>query len=130
MDGNWRVMDCPSCRGYGMIWVGDASWDGIAECDCGNGNIYLRPTGHGFQYPGGPANGFWGKEYYEKAKPYMPSCEHGTVFINHAECDQCNEEFKRDFGYYPWEDKEDTSSIMHHRLAQKALRKQIKTTGD
>lgn len=40
------------------------------ECgDCGGvGRLWIRPSGHLFQYPGGPAAGIWSEEKYEEAK--------------------------------------------------------------
>lgn len=69
MDDKWRTLSCPICRGYGMTMVGDGLPN---ECDCSSGQIWLRPKGHAFQYPGGPGSGMWGPEYYEKATPVMP----------------------------------------------------------
>lgn len=126
MDDKWRKFDCTACNGYGMIWVGDASWDGTADCSCLNGWIYIRPTGHTFLYPGGPANGFYGKEYYEKAEPYLPTCSHGTLFVGDVECNKCDDEFKKDFGYYPWEDADDKESIRRHKKALAAAQKTSK----
>jgi hypothetical protein len=43
------------------------------ECDnCSSGQIWIRPKGHAFQYPGGPGCGMWGVDDYEKATPVMP----------------------------------------------------------
>lgn len=131
MDDKWRAMTCPICRGYGMRWVGDASWDGTAECDnCGeSGTVYLRPNGSSFQYPGGPATGMWGKQYYEKAKPYLPACEHGVIFVNNVSCVKCDEDFIKDFGY-SWEEELRTERNLRRRerYAQKKRQQEIKST--
>jgi hypothetical protein len=71
MDDKWRTATCGICRGYGITWNPEA-WDGTEECICNNGIVWLRPKGHAFAYPGGPALGWWGKEDYEKGKPMMP----------------------------------------------------------
>ena len=48
------------------------------ECDdCGgSGSIFIRPSGHTFQYPGGPASGSCPAGLYDLAKPYVvdPFC--------------------------------------------------------
>jgi hypothetical protein len=71
MDDKWRTVKCGSCNG-GMIW----NWteDGPTECnDCGGGGFsWIRPSGHLFQYPGGPGAGMWDKEAYEHGTPMMP----------------------------------------------------------
>lgn len=120
IDDKWRTYTCTLCRGYGMIWVGDAAWDGIAECDCGNGTIYIRPTGHTFAWPGGPANGRDTKEQYEKATPYLPTCEHGVIFVNDANCQECSNEFIKEFGS-TWQEEEGAAKNMarRERYAQK-----------
>lgn len=70
MDNKWRTFTCPICRGYGMTMVGDGLPD---ECDnCSSGQVWIRPKGHAFQYPGGPGAGMWDEDYYEKATPVMP----------------------------------------------------------
>lgn len=73
MDDKWRTTKCSSCSGYGLISA-PMSWYGFYECNnCGeSGVVWLRPKGHAFQYPGGPACGMWTPEEYEKAKPEMP----------------------------------------------------------
>lgn len=73
MDDKWRILSCPICRGYGIVSA-PMAWFGFTECDnCGeSGTIWLRPKGHSFAYPGGPATGMWGIEYYKKGTPQMP----------------------------------------------------------
>ena len=72
MDGKWRTFTCRICRGYGMIGNPEA-WYGYDDCDnCNYGTVWIRPKGHAFQYPGGPACGMWGEEEYKKAIPVMP----------------------------------------------------------
>jgi hypothetical protein len=57
-DGRWRVMKCCCIAGMkpGSLPPGE-------ECDhcMGNGLMWIRPTGHTFLYPGGPATGYSGK---------------------------------------------------------------------
>lgn len=73
MDDKWRTLTCPMCRGYGLLSA-PMAWYGFEECDsCGEtGRIWLRPKGHSFEYPGGPATGMWGKDYYDRGMPQMP----------------------------------------------------------
>lgn len=71
MDDKWRTVSCPSCGGYGMTW-NPMAWDGIQECDCNTGTLWIRPKGHTFEYPGGKATGMYSKEAYEKGTPQMP----------------------------------------------------------
>jgi hypothetical protein len=73
VDDKWRTLTCPICRGYGLVSE-PMAWYGFNECDnCEeSGTVWLRPKGHSFQYPGGPATGYWGPEYYERGKPVMP----------------------------------------------------------
>jgi hypothetical protein len=71
MDDKWRTITCGICRSYGITWNPEA-WDGTEECDCNNGTVWLRPKGHAFSYPGGPAIGWWGEDDYKKGKPVMP----------------------------------------------------------
>lgn len=69
MDDKWRITICGQCCA-GIKWsFGD---EGPIECDCGGGVIYLRPKGHAFAWPGGPAVGWYSEERYEKGKPVMP----------------------------------------------------------
>ena len=57
------------CSG-GIKWsYGD---EGPTDCDCSGGVIYLRPKGHAFEWPGGPACGWWSEKEYESATPVMP----------------------------------------------------------
>ena len=71
MDDKWRKTSCSSCYN-GMKW--SYTYDEPIECsDCaGSGSVYIRPTGHCFMWPGGPALGMWSKEEYKKAIPEMP----------------------------------------------------------
>jgi hypothetical protein len=70
MDDKWRVIRC-YCSG-GIVW--SYSKEGPDECDScnGSGDIYIRPKGHMFQFPGGPALGLGGEERYKKGTPVMP----------------------------------------------------------
>ena len=73
MDDKWRTVECHSCR-YGLVSVYSYNdFEGAGECDVcgGSGFLFIRPGGHIFQYPGGPANGMGTKEMYEKGKPYI-----------------------------------------------------------
>jgi len=98
MDNLWRTMKCHCCNG--IKWGGDSP----EECDdCkGGGGIYIRPSGHAFLYPGGPALGMWGADEYEKAKPCKAVCSTcgmgapGTTIDmqgdeDHEICPECGE---------------------------------------
>jgi hypothetical protein len=68
----WRTIQCSHCRGYGVVSHYSAyDFEGAKDCpDCeGTGQLYIRPTGHLFLYPGGPAKGMWDKKAYGRAKP-------------------------------------------------------------
>jgi hypothetical protein len=67
VDNKWRVLSC-WCGG-GFIW--SYASESAEEHDAcgGTGKIYIRPKGHTFQYPGGPASGRMTKEDYEEATP-------------------------------------------------------------
>jgi hypothetical protein len=86
MDDKWRVVSCSSCRN-GMYW--SYTSDGPEECrGCGgSGEVWIRPKGHCFQYPGGPAAGMWDKEKYKEGTPIMPYDFHGWANTE-AEVDQ------------------------------------------
>lgn len=66
MDDKWRITCCPSCGGGGV-----ACYDLCIDCD-GGGQLWIRPGGHCFKYPGGPAEGMWSKEEYNRSTPVMP----------------------------------------------------------
>lgn len=68
MKPGWRTVDCSRCV-RGLI---DTYVDGPRECpDCGgDGELWIRPTGHLFMYPGGPARGQWSKEAYLSGCPW------------------------------------------------------------
>lgn len=70
MDENWRTMTCYLCNGTGLKT--GLSRDDAGTCDCYQGVIWLRPKGHMFKYPGGPADGVGPEEWYEKGTPKMP----------------------------------------------------------
>jgi hypothetical protein len=91
MDDKWRKFSCTICRGYGLL-DSPMAWFGFTECgNCNEGTVWIRPKGHAFQYPGGPACGMWGPEYYDKATPVMPWEYH---VLNVTGCDD------------PWESNE------------------------
>ena len=66
IDDKWRTIQCYHCDGHGMY----AGWGGeIAEGYlCSQGRIFIRPTGHLFQYPSGPARGMTTKDAYLKGE--------------------------------------------------------------
>lgn len=68
MDKLWRTVRCPSCGGHGLR----EAVEGAVECsECeGSGGLWIRPSGHVFQYPGGPAAGMWSKYEYERGTPF------------------------------------------------------------
>ena len=62
MDNKWSEFQCGSCR------RGLTSWG--RECPyCNQGWVYIRPSGHLFAYPGGPALGKTGSDQYMRATP-------------------------------------------------------------
>ena len=67
-DDKWRTKICNVCYGGVEFY---STLDGIEERTCwccgGYGQFFLRPSGHAFAYPGGPALGRWSKEDYEVA---------------------------------------------------------------
>lgn len=65
MDNKWRLAPCGCCAG--IEWGGDYP----QECrTCGGGGfVYIRPSGHVFQYPGGPALGQWTQKDYTNSQP-------------------------------------------------------------
>ena len=65
MDNKWRHVECGCC--HGLQWGGEEP----REClDCmGNGLTWIRPGGHTFLYPGGPATGMRTVKDYEKGVP-------------------------------------------------------------
>ena len=72
MDTKWRTVRCESCRGYGMVSdFRSGDFEGAMECpDCSGGVVFLRPSGHAFAYPGGPALGkLYGVTDYERGRP-------------------------------------------------------------
>jgi hypothetical protein len=68
LDTKWRKANCGLCVS-GIKFSAGAEPD---ECDCGGGIVYLRPKGHAFAWPGGPACGWWDEKEYEAATPVMP----------------------------------------------------------
>lgn len=73
MDDRWRIISCPTCGGHGVKWNPE-SWFGVEECyECGgSGELWIRPKGHLFLYPGGPAIGMWDEKAYAEGTPQMP----------------------------------------------------------
>lgn len=69
MDDKWRTIPCQKCGGLGVVSVYSAfDFEGPGECpDCINGSLWLRPSGHAFLYPGGPAAGMVSRVTYEIA---------------------------------------------------------------
>lgn len=69
MDNKWRTISC-GCDG-GIEWR--LTLGGYYDYTCsgckGSGTIYLRPSGHAFSYPGGPAVGSYTSVAYETAEP-------------------------------------------------------------
>jgi len=66
MKTDWRTTPCPICSGHGVVLVySHNDVEGPGECNecCGSGLFWLRPSGHVFVYPGGPARGSWPEEY-------------------------------------------------------------------
>lgn len=75
MDDKWRVIGCGTCRGYGTVSVYSATdFEGPGDCpECdGTGAVWLRPTGHAFAYPGGPAKGVYSPDDYKIARAVGP----------------------------------------------------------
>lgn len=73
MDDKWRTIPCCCISGMkpGSLPPGE-------ECDhcMGNMIMWIRPGGHTFLYPGGPATGYQGKiagpKEYAAGKPEPP----------------------------------------------------------
>jgi hypothetical protein len=75
MDDLWRTITCWECRGYGVVSVYSANdFEGPGECGTcdGSGAVFVRPGGHCFHYPGGPACGMVSPEWYQRGEPYRP----------------------------------------------------------
>ncbi len=70
MDGLWRYYGC-WCNA-GQVWVATLGGPEVDTCrSCGgSGRIFIRPTGHEFAWPGGPALGMSPPSRYETATPY------------------------------------------------------------
>jgi hypothetical protein len=68
MDDKWRVVKCCCISGMkpGSLPPGE-------ECDhCMGGGVYfIRPGGHTFMYPGGPATGREDASKYDAAEEYL-----------------------------------------------------------
>jgi hypothetical protein len=64
MDDRWRRVKC-GCIGGMVVGVEPPG----EECNCWDGWLYVRPKGHLFAYPGGPALGMAGEDYYERGEP-------------------------------------------------------------
>jgi len=65
MDDKWRHVACGCCSN-GLI----DTWGGWpAECQrcSGSGVVWIRPSGHLFRYPGGPACGMTTPDEYDTA---------------------------------------------------------------
>jgi hypothetical protein len=74
MDNKWRTRRCDTCRGFGVVSdYGYFGLDFYGAKDCptcgGSGAIWLRPSGHAFRWPGGPALGMYFG--YENATPVL-----------------------------------------------------------
>jgi hypothetical protein len=81
LDDKWRICRCHSCSGHGLIPVySGVDFEGPGECRhcCGSGVIFVRPSGHAFQYPGGPAAGMVSRDDYNAGVPYH-SCVDGVA---------------------------------------------------
>ena len=66
IDDKWRVISCVCYAGLRM------GRDEPTECtDCnGSARIFIRPSGHLFAWPGGPAVGRTSPQEYERAEVY------------------------------------------------------------
>ena len=63
MDDRWRIIPCYSCI-RGLTYQGDE----CPKCH-GSERIWIRPGGHCFAWPGGPARGMMSEEAYANAFP-------------------------------------------------------------
>jgi len=68
MDNKWTEIPCGRCGGCGLVseyTFGGTDFLGAGECpDCGgSGAQWMRPSGHLFMHPGGPAIGSMPKCY-------------------------------------------------------------------
>jgi len=66
MDSKWRYIYCGICQA-GEYWVDSLYGPYSITCPYCHGwhKIYLRPSGHAFAYPGGPAIGRYSSVEYE-----------------------------------------------------------------
>jgi DnaJ-class molecular chaperone len=76
MKADWRTLPCPRCGGHGLVSVytmGGGDFVGAGECNTcsGSGQLWIRPSGHTFSYPSGPAQGMWSKQKYLEATPVV-----------------------------------------------------------
>jgi len=74
-DDKWRTVSCGCCAG--LEWVGDYPRE-CRRCG-GGGTLFIRPKGHLFQYPGGPAAGIGMPEEYAQATPCVWTTEGGET---------------------------------------------------
>jgi len=85
MDNKWRTVKCPKCGGYGVRMRGDSL---PFECgDCNSGVLYIRPSGHTFLWPGGPATGMWSADKYHRdgkrvSRPFDVGNRFGRVALD------------------------------------------------
>ena len=73
IDDRWRTLPCSPCGGHGVVPVYSAfDFEGPGECSsCGGmGRVFIRPSGHLFLWPGGPAAGKTDASEYEQGAPY------------------------------------------------------------
>lgn len=83
MDDKWRTIRCSNCGGQGMVCIYSyEDFDGAEDClQCnGSGQIFIRPSGHLFLYPGGKAIGRDTKEAYLTADQYRSKDASEKVF--------------------------------------------------
>ena len=73
MKPDWRTIQCHGCGGHGVVAVYSYyDFEGADFCDvCGGaGYVFIRPTGHLFLHPGGPACGMGTPTDYQRGTPY------------------------------------------------------------
>ena len=66
MDDKWRTVKCLDCNGHGMYLNAGGEPSECITCDMSGVN-WIRPSGHMFRWPGGPALGKASAEEYEQA---------------------------------------------------------------
>ena len=65
-DDKWRYIKCDCCAG--TMWGGEYPTE-CSDCEGSGVEAWIRPSGHMFKYPGGPAKGCWPDGYKDAVVP-------------------------------------------------------------